>query len=254
MKGFFALLAVVAAMAALPQGARAGSLQAALHDWCFNVNGVNVTTNACNQGGVPSLPAGVVDGSNFDFTLDSSDPGYPATAASNTLGYVSVTLGAGLSQYVLGYMDYDLNYNNTASYQDYGTAVGAPGLGVSWELDDPNSSSIFTDFASNALTNTNNVAIFNGPPLVCCDVSWALGVNLDVTGSAIVTFTVSDAPPASGFYLQQTNGADTTQNIYLSASVEQFGPGPSGVPEPATLALLATGLAAVFLLRKRITA
>src|ERR1017187_7947188 len=148
MKGFFALLAVAAAMTALPQGARAGSLQAVLHDWCFNVNGINVTTNACNQGGVPSFPARA-GGSSFDFTLDSSDPGYPAPAASNTLGYVSVPLGAGLSQYVLGYMDYDLNYNNTASYQDYGTAVGAPGLGVSWELDDPNSSSIFTDFASN---------------------------------------------------------------------------------------------------------
>jgi hypothetical protein len=248
MKRFFASLAVAAAMAALPQVARAGAV-ASLQDWCFNVNGVNVATNACNQSPQAPLP-GNVDGTNFDFTLGATDPNYPTTAASNNLGSVSVSLGAGMSQYVLAYMDYDLNYNAVGggSYQDYGVAVGTPGAGVTWELDDPNASNIFNDFAGNNLQNTNNVGTYSGPSTPCCDVSWALGVNLNVTSSAIVTFTVSTTAPVSGFYLQQTNGLDPSQSIYLSESVQY---NQSATPEPATLALFAIGLAGVVLSRKR---
>jgi hypothetical protein len=250
MKRFFAPLAVAAALAAIPQGASAGTV-ASLQDWCFNVNGVNVTTNACNQSPQAPLPANV-NGTNFDFTLGSTDPNYPTTSASNNLGSVAVTLGAGVSQYVLAYMDYDLNYNSSGSYQDYGTPVGAPGAGVTWELDDPNASNIFNDFAGNNLQNTNNVGTYSGPNTPCCDVSWALGAGgLNVTSSAIVTFTVSTTAPASGFYLQQTNGQDTSQNIYLSESVQY---NQSATPEPATMALFAIGLAGVLLARKRIAA
>src|ERR1017187_1459848 len=163
MKWFFATLAVAAAMAVVTQNASAATV-ATLQDWCFNVNGVNVGTNACNTGNPVSLPANV-NGASFDFTT------YPA-ATSNSLGSVTITLGSGLSQYVLAYMDYDLNYNNAGSFQDFGTVVnGPPGAGVSYELDDPNSSNIFSDFASNGLTNANNVGTYGGAAAPCCDVA-----------------------------------------------------------------------------------
>jgi hypothetical protein len=247
MKWFFAALAV--AVAVVPEGASASTI-ASLNDWCFNINGVNVTTNACNQSPEATLPANV-NGSSFDFTLSSADPNFPETAAQNNLGSVQITLGPG-AQYVSAYMDYDLNYDVSGSFTDYGTVNGTPGAGVSYEMDDPNSSSIFSDFAASALNGQNNVGTPSAAP--CCDVSWALGVNLDLATSSIVTFTVSTAPPDSGFYLQQTNSVDTTQSIYLYESVEPLGgPGP-GVPEPGSLVMLGAGLAGIFLLRRRIAA
>jgi len=248
MKRLFALLAVVFAMAVLPQCASAVVLQ----DWCFNVNGVSVLTYACNQGIMPPVLGAAVNGSGFDFSLAEAPPN---VNVDNTLGSVVVTLGPGMSQYVAAYMDYDLNYDNSGSFQDSGTTVGGPApAGVTWELDDPNTSNIFTDFANSALANTNNVGTYSGPPDVCCDVAWALGVNLDVATSATVTFTVSKTAPASGFYLEQTNGIDG-ETIYLSESVQQQGgPNPPGVPEPGTLTLLAAGLAGAFLLRRRVAA
>ncbi len=206
-----------------------------LNDWCFNINGD--TTTACNQGPPVSLPSSV-DGSGFDFTLNDP-PGTP-----NTLGSVKVTLGAGNNQFVLGYMDYDLNFAAAGSFQDVGTVHGAPPSGVSFELADP-SGNIFGDFASNALTNVNSIGISSPPPDVCCDVSWALGVNginVPAGSQATVTFTVGTTKPSSGFYLQQTNILDG-ESIYFTESVSAV------VPEPKTLALLGVGLACLAMLR-----
>ena len=244
--GIAALAGTVATLAwcATATTARA---DAYLADWCFNVNGANVTTASCNQGPPVSL-APNVNGSKFDFTLNNP------SNTPNTLGSVLVTLAPGNNQFALAYMDYDLNFPNTGSFSDFGTVVGTPPGGVTYELDDPNVSNIFGDFAANSLTGQNNVATPGGPPGECCDVSWALGVGgIDVpTGyQALVTFTVGTTPPASGFYLQQTNQTPNFTNgesIYLSetTTLEQ-----TGAPEPASIAILGSGLVAFGLLRRR---
>lgn len=198
-----------------------------LADWCFNING-NILS-ACNGAGSQFFP-----GSTFDTTLE---PG------SNNLG--TATFAVGVGQYANAYMDYDLDFSTYGSFQDYGTINGTAPAGVSWELSDPNISTIFSDFAANSLTDVNSVATAGGPPNVCCDVSWALGVENPFSKPAFITFTVSTTPP-NGFYLQQTN-FDVGDNIYLSENV-------TPVPEGSTgnmLVIPLAGMALAELLRER---
>jgi hypothetical protein len=133
-------------------------------------------------------------------------------------------------------MDYDLDFFTYGSFQDYGTVNGTALAGVTWEMDDPNVSTIFSDFVSNSLTDVNNVSTPGGPPNVCCDVSWALGVENPLDVPAYITFSVSTTPP-TGFYLQQTN-FDVGDSIYLTYSV-------APVPEGSTLGLLLCGACAI---------
>jgi hypothetical protein len=245
---------------------------ASLNDWCFNIDGVNPATNLCNQGQTTVTVPGGVNGSAFDFTLGSQTEGTPSTPYAgypttvnnqNTLGSVTITLSPGASQYVLAYMDYDLNYDNAGSFQDSASTHGALAGGESYSLNSPenctagcggNGSDIVNEVFTHALNDTNSVGTFAGDG-VCCDVSWALGLNLNVAANTqdVVTFSVSKTAPASGFYLQQTNGIDNTQNIYFSASVVVNNTGGGSTPEPASLVLFGGGLVGVFLLRKRIT-
>jgi hypothetical protein len=227
---------------------RAGALHAtevSLQDWCINVNGsvdassvTNNSSNSCNGG--TNAPLSSVATGAFDQTLAQD-------SASNTLGTITVSLGPGTNQYVSLYADYDINYNEFGSVDDFASLLGATQTGYSYELDNPNTSTIFADFASNALTNTDNVDS-QGATVQCCNVSWALaasGLDVLVGGSASVTFHLGTIVPTSGFYLKQTN-QDTNDSIYLTIAENLQNPLPgSDTPEPATigLALSAAGMA-----------
>ena len=165
---------------------------------------------------------------------------------------MTVTLGPGNNQFALAYMDYDLNLPVTGAFSDFGTIPGTPAAGVTFELDEPNVSNVFTDFTANALKNQNNVATPGGS--LCCDVAWALGVGgIDVPNGeqAQITFTVGTTQPASGFWLQQTNvnqiGA-IGESIYLSETTTLT---KTATPEPASLTVLSGGLIVLGLLRRR---
>jgi len=212
------------------QRAEAGSV--GLADWCFNVNGsvdsssvANNPSNACNGGTNSALAS--VNTSGWDSTAEPSN---------NTLGSVVITLTPGQNNNVAFYADYDVDFATLGSFDDFGTAHGSLPANWGYELDDPNTSNIFFDFAANTLANTNHVGTPSGLPNQCCDVAWALGIRnifVPLGSSATVTFMVSTVQPTSGFYLQQTN-QDTNNSIYLTANV----PGTTtGSPEPSTLVL-----------------
>jgi hypothetical protein len=215
------------------------SADVSLNDWCININGVNVSTNACNGGG--ALPASVTG--TFDYSLTS-------TTTDNKLGTIKVSVGTG-TQFVGVFMDYDIDLLISGSFADVGVAVGSVPTGVTYELDDPNVNNPYFDFAANTLTNNNAVDSAASPtchgPLNNCDVSWALihSVFVDplLYSGGEFTFTVGRTAP-SGFYLQQTN-PDTSNSVFLSESfVGTRLPVVGGeVPEPQSWLLLGTVVA-----------
>ena len=218
-----------------------------LADWCVNLNGdINTACNGAGDGGASSnVFGGTINLVSFDANLEP---------ALNGLGSVTISLGTGNGQSALFYADYDLDFATVGSFDDSSATHGALPVGVTYELDDPNSGNLFNDFAGNTLGNTNNVGTPSGPPNECCDAAFALGLNgLNVAagGSGSVTFTVGTVAPASGFYIQQTN-TTLGDSIYLSALVTITNPtGPPSVPEPSTFALAAGSLGLVLFVARR---
>jgi hypothetical protein len=224
------------------------SADVGLADWCVNLNG---NIDVCNAGAAPGGNANV-NVSAFDPTLETAGP--------NTLGSITVTIGTGV-QYAAVYMDYDVNYSTWGSFTDVGSVNGSPSGSQSYELADPNTSNIFSDFSgAGPLPNSNTVdaatCAANSPAY--CDVSWALAESVFVDSTlysgGVVTFTVSTTAPTSGFYLQQTNGI-TSDTIYLSDTVNLTPLGsPAPTPEPTSVLLLATTVVEVLVLRRRSSA
>jgi hypothetical protein len=218
------------------QAMMAGTITTGLADWCVNLNGdINTACNGAGAGGASGN--GNIDLSAFDSTLE---PG------TNTLGTVTIALGVGNNQFADFYADYDLDFATTGAFQDLATTSGTLPAGTSYEADDPNVSNIFSDFASNTLSNVNNVGNFSGPPAPCCDVSFALGlsgINVAAGGTVSVVFNITDVAPTSGFYITQTNG-QAGDSIYLQGIVTVTNPITGGsTPEPSTfvLGLMAAG-------------
>jgi len=217
----------------------------ALADWCVNLNGdVNTACNGAGSGGTSTnVDGGTINLVSFDTSLEP---------ALNGLGSVTISLGTGADQSALLYADYDLDYATYGSFDDSGSTHGALPAGASYELNDPNVSNIFSDFATDALPDSNSVGTASGPPSQCCDVAFAFGLG-DLTvlpgGSGTVTFTVSTIAPASGFYIQQTN-ATVGNSIYLSATANIQNPG-SSTPEPSTFALGLGALGLAFFAARR---
>ena len=137
---------------------------------------------------------------------------------------------------------------------------GAPGAGVSWQIDEPGFGdgnrlgTIFDNALANTLDNTNHVPGTQSNFLNDCggngggaadgtcnnDVSLALGFTfaLAAGGEAVITLTASSQPPAAGFFLQQHDPSAPGSDLYLSEAVDI----KDVVPEPGTLLLVGMGL------------
>ena len=210
-------------------------------------------------------PAAVIDLFEYAFNIDGAVSnitlGDPVPAGVNLggfndttgLGSITVTLSGAGMHYVGLFVDHEIDQAINTFFNEFGSAIGAPGAGQTWEIDEPGYifGDIYDNFTSSALDNTN--AINPGDFPLGEDVSMALAWDFSLAAgeTALVSFLLSDTVVPAGFYLAQTDpdsavpgaNANGGATIYLSSTVEIRGDGEA--PEPATLLLLGSGLVAL---------
>jgi len=197
-----------------------------LNDWCFSVNG---DLSTCNGSG-SSNPA--VDIAAFDTTYNP-----------NGLGVATIALAAGSNQYAGFYADYDIDYADYLSYNDNASTTGTLASGQSYSINDPNAwdgtgYTLFDAFDADTLDDGNDAGTPDSGDPQCCDIAFAMmfsDINLDSDETAVVTFTVSSAPPPSGFYITQSSNDSTQPSVYLSGTVDVTE--LTSTPEPSTFVL-----------------
>jgi len=206
-----------------------------LNDWCFYVNTLDIT-RSCNDGaGADNFNPPTISSTTFDYHVGDN----------NQLGTVVVTLGAGTYN-IFAIFNYDINSPDdpTESASVHGIPVGQV-YSVDAEGDSNGFSggtgSLYSQFAGGTLDNTNHC------DTGCSDVAVSLGYqNLEVpegsTGS--ISFVVSDTPPTSGFYVQQSDGSGS--DLFFSTTSELV-----ASPEPGTVILMTGGIALMLLGLKR---
>jgi hypothetical protein len=234
-------LLLTAAVLAVSSAAFAG--QASLNEWCFYVNTLDLN-HSCAEGASPSTFNPPVDGATY-----VASPGDP------DLGTVSIVLGPGTYN-VFAFFSYTVGAEG--SYNQYATAVGSLTAGQVYSVDAPGDPSaggnvapytagyLQNQYSLGTLDNTNHLAGSDCAATNSCEpVSVALGyTNIDVPNGQqeLVTFTASNTPPSSGFYVSQTN-PQTGDTVFFSSDPQAQV--LDATPEPMSMMLLGSGLALV---------
>ena len=197
------------------------------------------------------------DGSQFNSAAYSTAPGVNVGGFDSTTGLGTITITVTAP----GAHQYDVFFDNNLVlplFNEFGTNVGTPASGQTWEIGDSLVSSIYGDVqAGGALSNTNMHPGQTDNFLGGCDVtvdptcngdaSMAMGFQFTVpaTEQAVITLNFSGTAPG-GFYLQQTHPGDATNsaplNLFFDGNVAIGAAGPPPVPEPSSLLLMGTGL------------
>jgi hypothetical protein len=208
-----------------------------------------------------------------------NEGGLNETTGLGTITFTDTTAGG-------GYFNMFINEAvGTPYWNEYGTAFGSTSSGETWEIGNvpyisgspscaagatlpgyvDTCSSAYTDAQNGSLSDTNgqplgSSANFNtgdcvsSTPGTCNgDVAAALGQSYSVIGNGdeeMITVTISQTAPSSGFYIDQTNPNedDPTSgvqgNVYYSLSADYIPAGTTTVtPEPSTWLLMLSGLA-----------
>jgi hypothetical protein len=200
-----------------------------------------------------------VNGTTTEGSFGISGLDTSAYNQSTGLGTLTFTYNPGTAGTSFFDVMFDIDIS-TAFFNEYGTAVGTPGAGFSWEIGDFGATTppdIFDDTANNTLGNVNLLpgqtdnfdglcvgATCNGDAAMAMGYSFTLAANQE----EIITMNLSTTVPTSGFYLDQTHPVDpadaTRQDVYFTMSATTKSTGPSPVPEPSTWMMLATGMGA----------
>jgi hypothetical protein len=220
MRKWMAILTAFALIGFGASGASAATID--LFEWAFNVDGTTTY--------MPVLPGSI-------------DP-------STGLGSVTVTITGAASHFFIGYFDHEIDQTDNTYFNEFGSAIGTPAAGQSWEIDEPGYAGIMGDIYANVTAGLlDNLNAVGNPPID--DVSMALGWNFALLAgeTATITLTLGTTAPVSGFYLQQTD-PESGADIYYYGTINIQG-GGTAVPEPATLMLLVSGLAGLFGVRRK---
>ena len=161
-------------------------------------------------------------------------------------GTLSLEISGSGVHSVIGFFDFEIDQYSNTFFNESGAAVGIPGLGQSWEIDEPKY--FFGDILDNvsigALDNTNAV-----PSGQEDDVGFALGWDFELLSgqTAVIDFIFDDNLPTTDFFLSQTD-LDSDFSIYfystlsISGGSATYNPNPiTPVTEPSTLILAFAG-------------
>jgi hypothetical protein len=183
---------------------------------------------------------------NIDGTI-SSPPGMDVSAFDHItgLGIISVTVSGTGSHYVGLFVDHEIDEAINTYFNETGATSGSPAAGQSWEIDEPGfvDGDIYGNLEAGDLDNGIGTSIY-GNTTFPDDVSMAMGWDFDVADvPAIITFSLSDIAPLSGFYLVH-HDPDSSASIYFSSTLV-------AIPAPGALMLGAIGAGCVGWLHRR---
>ncbi len=174
--------------------------------------------------------------------LDPLPSGVDASLFDNStgLGELSITI-SGLGAHSFdAFFDHEITETGNTYYNESGVAVGIAATGQSWEIDEPGwiDGDIYQNFEASRLDGLIGKSVY-GDTFFPDDVSMAMGwdFSLAMNEKAVISLTLSEIMPTSGFYLMQSD-SDSNKKIFLSSSLAV-----SAIPEPSILLLFGVGLA-----------
>lgn len=206
-------------------GGTAQAASTALFEYGLDIDGA-ISFPRSGHAPLDPVPAGV-DLSGFDEV--------------SGLGTILVTIGGAGDHGFDLFVDHEIDQPQNSFFNEFGSVLGAPAAGQSWEIDEPGYvfGDIVDNFALSSLDGTNGV-----PSALPDDVSMAIGWDFNLLPDEVATIALelSETAP-SGFALAQTD-PDSDASIYLSSSLSKSSP-ENMVPEPGAAALFAAGFAVV---------